>query len=329
MNRNIKMCNRDCCALKTALTIRRMKLLIEKRLQEEANAKPKDIIETPQAELYSFDDVQKMANFIINRTEKKPKFGLILSSHVNMLADLVESPVVIQYTDIPKFPVSPLHGNNSKLFVGQIMGGTVIAIQGRMHVYEGNPVGSCTLPVRMFKLCGVEYLILICSAGAISAEHNVGDVVAIKDHINVLGWCGNSPLIGLNDARFGQRRPSMIDAYDEMLLDKATEISREIGQDSRIKTGVYVCMGGPSYETAAEQRFLRKIGADVIGISMVPEVIIARHCGLKVLGLTLVTLPPNDVAVPAQNEYSTLLMQGKKACIELVSRIIYKIQNNL
>ncbi|XP_023171495.1 uncharacterized protein LOC111599905 [Drosophila hydei] len=329
MNRNIKMCNGDCCMLKTALQIRRMKLLIEKQLQKEANAKPKNIIVTPQSSLYSYEDVQNMAKYIINRAEKKPKYGLIFGSHMNKLSDLVDSPTVLEYTDIPKFPISPLHGTNCKMFVGELMGGPVIAIQGRLHYYDGNPFGSCALPVRMLKLCGVEYLFLICSAGAIAADCKVGDVVVIKDHINMFGWGGNCPLVGPNDVRFGSHNVTMTNAYDEKLIDRAMEIAREIGQDDRVKCGVYACVGGPALETPAEHRFLRKIGADVIGMSIAPEVTVARHCGLKVLSLTVITVPSIDVAAPPQNDYASLLSEGRHISSELVSRIIYKIQNNL
>ncbi|EDW58722.1 purine nucleoside phosphorylase [Drosophila virilis] len=325
------MCNKDCCALKTALQIRRMKILIEQRRQqeEEANAKPKNIIVTPESLIYSYDDIEKMAKLIISRSETRPKFGLVCGSNLDTLTDLIENPIVIDYSDIPKFPDCTIHDHKGKLFVGTLMGATVIALQGRFHHYEGNSLASCSMPVRVLKLCGIEYMILTCAAGAVNKNYKVGDIMLIKDHINMFGWFGNNPLNGPNDLRFGDRHVIMADAYDEGLIEKALEIGLEIGQEDRMHLGVYACLGGPVYETATEQRFLRSIGVDAVGMSLVQEVIYARHCGLKVFSFSLISMPPIEQPDMPESVRDVSIHQGQIVCMELLSRMIYKIQNNL
>ncbi|XP_064541783.1 purine nucleoside phosphorylase [Drosophila montana] len=324
------MCNKDCCALKTALQIRRMKILIEQRRQEEANAKPKDIIVTPDSLIYSYDDIEQMAKYIISRTEIRPKFGIVCGSNLDTLAELIDNPIVIDYTDIPKFPEYTAQGlNSNKLFVGRLNGATVIALQGRLHHYEGNPLGSCSMPVRVLKLCGIEYLFLTCTAGAVNKNYRVGDIVLVKDHINLLGWFGNNPLKGPNDLRFGDRHVNMANAYDVDLIEKALEIGLEIGQEDRIHPGVYACLGGPVYETLTEHKFLRNIGVDAVGMSLVQEVIYARHCGLKVFSFSLISMPAIEHPDVPENVRDMAIHQGTIVGAELLSRMLYKIHNNL
>ncbi|KAL7737801.1 hypothetical protein ACLKA6_006188 [Drosophila palustris] len=293
------MCNRDCCAVKTALQIRHLKQLLAKQMQEEI-ANPRKLVSTPDSMLYTFEDIQLVADFIIQKTSTKPKFGLVCGSNLDMLVKMIENPTIIDYIDIPMFP---LRGQLGKLYVGTIMGATVIAMQGRFHYYEGNQLAS----------------------SAVNLNYQVGDILLVKDHINMPGLLGSSPLIGPNDERFGRRHMSMMNAYDRTLLRKGLEIGQEIGYEQNMHTGVYACIGGPSYETATEQKLLRKIGIDVVGMSLVHEVIVARHSGLKVFAFSLITVPCFENSKYADKS----LQPGQQACIELLTRLIYYIENDL
>lgn len=265
------MCNRDCCAVKTALQIRHLKKLLEKqRLEEIAN--PRKLIVAPQSLIHTYEDIESVANFIIRKTSSKPKFGLVCGSHLDKLVEMIENPTIIEYADIPKFPICATRGYTGKLCVGTIMGATVIAMHGRFHFYEGNQLASCSMPVRVMKLCGVQYLFLTCSTSAVNLNYEVGDIMIVKDHINMLSLLGSSPLIGPNDERFGNRHPAMVNAYDKTLLQKGLEIGQEVGYEQHMHTGVYACIGGPVYETSTEQKMLRKLGVDVVGMSLVHEV---------------------------------------------------------
>ncbi|EDW01209.1 purine nucleoside phosphorylase [Drosophila grimshawi] len=323
------MCNKDCCAVKTALTIRRMKMLAEKQLKEEAAAPPKKILLTPQSAIFSYEDCKRMADFIIARTEIRPKFGVVCGSNLDMLAQLIENPIVIDYSEIPKFELYTDDLHKSKLFAGTLMGANVIAMQERFHVYEGNPVGSCSMPVRVMKLLGIEYLFVTCASAAVNKHYNVGDIMLVKDHINILGMIDNSPLIGPNDQRFGDRHFSMINAYDQQLIEKAQEIAHEIGCENRIWTGVYCCLGGPAYETPAEHRLLQQIGADTVGMSLVHEVVVARHCSMKVFAYSLVSVPSIDAPQLPEAVLLAQLEDGENVSMELLCRMVYKIHNNL
>ncbi|KAH8297006.1 hypothetical protein KR044_003311, partial [Drosophila immigrans] len=266
------MCNRDCCAMKTALQLRDLKKMLVKQMQEELENPPKKIV-TPQSLLFTYEDAEVMANFIIKKTNVKPKFGLVCGSNLSMLVNLIESPVVIDYADIPMFPKCTTLGHNGKLYVGTVRGATVIVMQGRFHYYEGHELAGCSMHMRVMKLCGVEYVFLSCSSSSVNVHHKVGDVLLIKDHVNMFGLFGNSPLRGPNDERFGERHVDMVGAYDPILLKKAQEIGHELGYEQHTHTGVYACFGGPGYETAAEQLLLRTIGVDAVGMSQVHEVI--------------------------------------------------------
>lgn len=318
------MCNRDCCAVKTALQIRHLKQLLEKQIQEEI-ANPRKIVSTPQSLLHTYEDVELVANFIIRKTSMKPKFGIVCGSNLDMLVNTIENPQIIDYADIPKFPLCTTRGRKGKLYVGTIMGATVIAMQGRFHYYEGNQLSSCSMPVRVMKLCGVQYLFTSCSSAGTNLEYEVGDILLIKDHINMIGLFGTSPLNGPNDMRFGNRHTAMVNAYDRKLIQKGLEIGQELGYENHMHTGVYACIGGPVYETAIEQKILQKLGVDVVGMSVVHEVIVARHCGMKVFAFTLITVPCVENAKLADKS----LEHGQQVCNELLSRMIYYIENDL
>lgn len=275
------MCNRDCCAMKTALDLRRQKILMEKmRLALLAN--PPKTIETPQSQIYTYDEMLAIAKYIIKKSDMRPKYGIIVGSTLADILVLIENRKIIDYEDIPNYPPCCIAGEVDKvyvgtqdlgtLYVGTILGASVMAFLGRCHIYEGYPIGTCCLPVQVMKLCGVEYLFLSCSSSAVHMDYEEGDILLIKDHINMVAMFGNSPLQGPNEKRFGSRHPSMIGAYDRQMLKKAVEIGQEIGYEDNIHTGVYACLGGPFHETPAEQLMLRTFGVDAVGMALVNEV---------------------------------------------------------
>ena len=197
---------------------------------------------------------------------------------------MVEQAIVIPYDKIPGWPVSTVIGHKGSLVVGKMEGQEVLVMQGRVHYYEGYSMGQVTMPVRVFKRMGVDTLVVTNAAGAVNPDYEPGDLMLIRDHLNLIGMAGLNPLRGPNLDEFGPRFPDMSQAYDRQLGN----LARQIAEDKQImlREGVYVCLSGPSFETPADLRFLRMIGADAVGMSTVPEVTVARHAGMKVLGIS-------------------------------------------
>lgn len=205
------------------------------------------------------------------------------------MADELQNRLIIKYADIPHFPQSTVQGHAGQLVFGTISGTFVVCMQGRFHYYEGYPLWKCAMPIRVMKLIGVKYLIATNAAGGINSAYTEGDVMIIKDHINMMGFAGNNPLQGPNDDRWGPRFPPMNRAYDADLRKQAKKIWREENLDGRLFEGVYTCLGGPNFETVAELRMLKLVGVDAVGMSTVHEVLLARHCDMVVLALSLIT----------------------------------------
>ncbi|MDC7219515.1 MAG: purine-nucleoside phosphorylase [Spirochaetales bacterium] len=224
------------------------------------------------------------ADFIKSRIKDLPKTGLILGSGLNDLADAVENPVILPYGEIPHFPSSTAPGHKGRLVLGKLEGKDVIVMQGRFHYYEGYPMDTLVLPVRVMKLLGVERLIVTNAAGGVNTDFTPGDLMIIEDHIKM---GGGHPLIGPNDSDFGPRFNDMSQAYTRKLVKTAEEEGKALGLN--LRKGVYTFMTGPSYETPAEIRMLRTLGADAVGMSTVPEVIAAAHAGLEVLGISCIS----------------------------------------
>ncbi|XP_051985450.1 purine nucleoside phosphorylase-like isoform X2 [Xyrauchen texanus] len=244
---------------------------------------------------------------------------------------MLKDPLVINYKDIPDFPQSTVHGHAGKLVFGTLKGKACVCMKGRFHLYEGYPVQKTTLPIRVFKLLGVETVILTNAAGGLNQDYEVGDIMVIKDHINMPGLAGNNPLVGPNYDRFGVRFPCMSDAYDRGLQQLAHEVAGDLGYSVFMREGVYLVVGGPSFETIAECRMLRLLGADAVGMSTVHEVIVARHCGMKVLALSLIT---NQVVADYDSEkkanHEEVLETGElraKQLEKLVSNIVSRIEH--
>lgn len=228
--------------------------------------------------------LQEATAFIQKQLSEKPRVGLILGSGLGMLADEIENPVKIKYDVIPGFPVSTVEGHAGQLVIGELEGVSVIAMQGRFHFYEGYGLDAVTFPVRVMKQLGVEKLFVTNAAGGVNEAFEPGNLMLITDHINNTG---QNPLMGPNDNEQGVRFPDLSQAYDRNLQALAKDVAKELSLD--LKTGVYVWNTGPSYETPAEIKMLQKVGGDAVGMSTVPEVIVARHVGLDVLGISCIS----------------------------------------
>ena len=219
---------------------------------------------------------------------KKPFAGIVLGSGLGKLADKIENPVIIPYRDIPGFPVSTAVGHKGNFIAGNLGGKFVVAMQGRFHYYEGYTMELVTLPIRVMKVLGIQYLFVSNAAGGVNYDYKVGDMMVITDHISHLP----NPLIGPNMAEFGPRFPDMTRPYDPKLRRMAFEIAAGLGYS--LKSGVYFASSGPSYETPAEYKYFRLIGADAVGMSTIPEVIVARHSDIPVFGISVITNEAHD-----------------------------------
>ena len=214
---------------------------------------------------------------------RKPLVGIVLGSGLGKLADEIKDPLVIPYNELPGFPVSTAIGHKGNFIVGELGGKCVIAMQGRIHYYEGYPMHLVVLPIRVMIRIGIRYLFVSNAAGGTNLGFHVGDLMIIKDHINLIP----NPLIGPNIDTFGPRFPDMTRAYDPTLIRAAERIAAE--ENISLQKGVYVAVSGPCYETPAEYKFFRLIGGDAVGMSTVPEVIVARHAGVPVFGMSVIT----------------------------------------
>ncbi|KAG7273037.1 hypothetical protein CRUP_007193 [Coryphaenoides rupestris] len=211
---------------------------------------------------HSYEVCKATSDWLLAHTEVRPLVAIVCGSGLGKLADVIKDPVIIKYTDIPNFPQSTVHGHAGQLVFGTLQGKPCVCMQGRFHLYEGYPLQKITLPMRVFKLIGVQMVILTNAAGGLNPSYRVGDIMVIKDHINLPGFAGINPLAGPNDDRFGVRFPSMSDAYDRKLRQLAQQIGAELGFSDFLKEGVYAVLGGPSFETIAECRMLHTLGAD-------------------------------------------------------------------
>ncbi|MCM3714837.1 purine-nucleoside phosphorylase [Alkalihalobacillus oceani] len=228
--------------------------------------------------------VQQAVDYINGKIGEKPTIGLILGSGLGVLAEEIEQPVSIPYKEIPHFPVSTVAGHAGQLVIGSLQGKTVVAMQGRFHFYEGYSMDTVTFPVRVMKELGVNIVIVTNAAGGVNESFQAGDLMLITDHINNMS---QNPLIGPNDPDFGVRFPDMSNAYSPSLRQVAKEQAAHL--HISVKEGVYVANTGPCYETPAEVKMIRKLGGDAVGMSTVPEVIVARHAGLDVLGISCIS----------------------------------------
>ena len=270
-----------------------------------------------------FEKIQQTAGYLRQQTgDYQPRIGIVLGSGLGGLVDELNIEKAVPYKDIPHFPVSTVAGHKGQLLFGRTANGKkVVAMQGRFHFYEGYPMSEVTFPVFVMKALGVETLLVSNAAGGMNPDFRVGDIMFINDHINLLP----NPLLGPNDERFGERFPSMHNAYDKELLRHGLQTAARLGID--VKQGVYVGTTGPTFETPAEYRYMRVIGGDAVGMSTVPETIIANYLGMKVMGLSVISdIGGGEQAVEVSHE--EVLAAVEKAVPVLV-RLVKEIVESL
>lgn len=258
---------------------------------------------------------QNAANYIREQIQgQTPLVGVILGSGLGALADHIENPVVIPYNSIPGFPISTAIGHKGNLIFGDLAGKKVIAMQGRFHYYEGYTMEQVTFPVRVLKLLGISYLFVSNAAGGLNLGYTIGDLMIIKDHINLLP----NPLVGPNIEEFGPRFPDMTRPYDPALRRLARKIGEEMGLT--LREGVYIGCTGPCYETPAEYKFFRTVGSDAVGMSTVPEVIVARHCDIPCFGMSVITdLAHDDMPEDYETDGAEIVKAADQAACKMTA----------
>lgn len=273
-------------------------------------------------QMNAMEQVEQARLFIEEEIPYQPEIGLILGSGLGVLANAMEDVTVIHYSEIPHFPKVTVEGHAGELMVGTIQGRKAIMMKGRFHLYEGYDAQTVAFPIRVMKAMGVKTLLVTNAAGGVNTTYSSGDLMLIRDHINLMY---RTPLIGPNDSSFGVRFPDMSQAYSAKLLNIAREAAAEEGVS--VREGVYASMLGPSYETPAEIRMLRTLGADAVGMSTVPEVVAARHAGLEVLGISCITnMAAGILDQPlSHEEVMETAERVKGTFLSLVGRIIGKM----
>jgi purine-nucleoside phosphorylase len=258
----------------------------------------------------SRQEFEEAADYVRQHTDHQPRVGIVLGSGLGDFADSVENADIIPYSDIPNWPLSTVVGHQGQLHIGQLEGQTVMVMRGRAHFYEGYPLSQVTLPIRVMQLLGLEIVMLTNAAGGIKEGFQAGDLMLLTDHLNLLGMAGGNPLIGPNDDSLGPRFPDMSAVYDKELRALALKVALE--NDIPLHRGVYICLSGPTFETPADIRFLRLIGADAVGMSTVPEATVAHHGGLRVMGISGISnVAIDDPDSEAEASHEEVLDAGK------------------
>lgn len=268
------------------------------------------------------EKIKETANFLRARVTEIPDLAIILGTGLGDLVDHIEDKIYIPYSEIPNMPVSTVEGHSGNLIFGRLAGRSVIAMQGRFHYYEGYDMKQVTFPVRVFQALGVKTLFVSNAAGGMNKEFRVGDVMIITDHINLFP---ENPLRGHNYEDLGTRFPAMTEAYDKKLIALADRIAEEKG--IRVMHGVYIGTPGPTFETPAEYEYFRVIGGDAVGMSTVPEVIVANHAGMRVFGISVITdLGGKDITeVPTHEEVQKAAGVAQPKCLEIMKELVRRV----
>ncbi|XP_019768607.2 purine nucleoside phosphorylase [Dendroctonus ponderosae] len=289
-------------------------------------------LETEYGHRYTYELLLETVHYIRNRVSFAPVVGVICGSGLGSLADCLVNPIEIPYSTIPHFPTSTVKGHVGSLVFGHLSGLPTVCMKGRFHYYEGYPLWKCCMPIRVMKLLGVSHLIITNAAGGLNPSYKVGDIMLVKDHINIMGFAGNNPLQGPNDERFGPRFPPMNQAYNRDIIQLAKKVGEDMGVENRIHEGVYTCLGGPNFETVAELNMLKMLGADAVGMSTVHEVITANHCDMEVFAFSLIT---NECVVqyeannePNHEEVIDVGKQREGLLKQLVSELLKRVFEN-
>ena len=236
---------------------------------------------------YSIEDMDRIADEIGNRITIQPEISMILGSGLGLLSESIQDPVIIPYHDLPGWPISTVEGHAGELVIGNLEGKDVLVMNGRIHFYEGYEMSQVTLPIRVMQRLGIKIVVVTNAAGGVNQDFEPGNPMLITDHLNLLGMAGVNPLRGPNLDEFGTRFPDMSQAYDRELGELARKVAKDLG--ITLYEGIYVCLAGPTFETPADLRFLLSAGVDAVGMSTVPEVIVANHGGQRVLGISGIT----------------------------------------
>lgn len=271
-------------------------------------------------------DYEETANVIRERISNIPKIAMILGSGLGPFADSAENATLIPYEDLPHWSQSTVVGHQGRLVVGQIEGQDVLIMQGRAHYYEGYSMAQIGFPIRVMQVLGIETLIVTNAAGGLNANYNAGDLMLIEDHINLIGHMGLTPLRGPNDESFGPRFPIFTQAYDRKLRDLAIQAAKR--ENITLRQGVYVGLAGPAFETPSDIRMLRMWGGDAVGMSTVPEVVVAIHGGMRVLGISSITnIAIDDSDSKQEVSHEEVLETGKTIVPRLVTILKNVLQN--
>ena len=268
------------------------------------------------------ETAQYLTRRIVEAGKEMPKTVVVLGSGLGKLGDIIADPLVIPYSDIPNFMTSTAVGHKGNLIVGTLGGTTVMAMQGRFHYYEGYTMQQVTFPMRVFALMGIRTLLVSNAAGAVNPAYRVGDLMVITDHINFMP----NPLVGPNKEEFGPRFPDMTDVYSPRLRAVADRCANDLG--ITLQHGVYVAGTGPTYETPAEYHMYRVIGGDACGMSTVPEVIVARHCGMEIFGMSVITNQANDLKDGTVNDADDVVLQADRAADRMTALFTQIIQHS-
>jgi purine-nucleoside phosphorylase len=269
------------------------------------------------------EKAKETSEFLKKQTSLAPRIGIILGTGLGGLVKEIEIEKTIPYSEIPQFPVSTVDGHHGQLIFGKINGVDVMAMQGRFHFYEGYSMTEVTFPVRVMKLMGIETLFVSNASGGLNPDYKVGDIMIIDDHINMFG---TNPLLGKNDASMGPRFPDMSQPYNKALIAKAHEIARK--NNFEVKQGVYVGTSGPTYETPSEYRFFRIIGGDAVGMSTVPEVIVARHMNMTCFGVSIVTDSgaPGQIKEISHEEVQEVASKAEPKMTQIIKELISEMR---
>ncbi len=257
---------------------------------------------------YTIEDMDRIADEIRGRISVQPVIGLILGSGLGPLSESIQDPTIIPYRELPGWPLSTVEGHAGELIIGKLEGKDVLVMNGRIHFYEGYEMSQVTLPIRVMQRLGIEIVVVTNAAGGINQDFNPGNPMLITDHLNLLGMAGPNPLRGPNLEEFGTRFPDMSQAYDRKLIEIARNVAKEL--DITLYEGIYVCLAGPTFETPADLRFLLNAGVDAVGMSTVPEVIVANHGGQRVLGISGITNQSNLFG-EAETTHEEVIETGK------------------
>ncbi len=278
-------------------------------------------MENQEAKL--FDHIQEAITFLRTQTTFQPKVGFILGTGLSSLADQIETDTAIAYGDIPHFPVSTVQSHRGKLIFGTLAGVPVVAMAGRFHYYEGYSMRQITFPVRVMQALGIQRLIISNAAGSVNQAFEAGDIVFIRDHINFMA---DNPLRGHNDERLGPRFPDMLNTYDRALNNRAMEIAR--GKGIRAHEGIYLGLQGPNLETPAEYQFFNRIGVDVVGMSTVPEVLVAKHMELPIFVVSVVSnkcYPLEDIKETTVDDVIQMVEATSPRLQEVIKELIQEM----